>query len=197
MAQKQRKNPEAQQPMEAVKKSNAWMRPTVITTVIAVLAVVGILAIKGVGFANEITNQAIQAPVSANSAALAPAANGDLVIANNDITSTAQFYPVDVDGTKLEVLAVKAPDGTIRTAFNTCQVCYSSGRGYYKQDGNVLVCQNCGNRFGMDQVEVLSGGCNPVPIFPENKTVDATNITISGDFLAEAKGIFANWKKDY
>lgn len=38
---------------------------------------------------------------------------------------------------------------TIRTAFNTCQVCYSSGRGYYVQEGNVLVCQNCGNRFGM------------------------------------------------
>ena len=49
-----------------------------------------------------------------------------------NISSTAQFYPVDVDGTQMEVLAVKAPDGTIRTAFNTCQVCYDSGRGYYK-----------------------------------------------------------------
>lgn len=29
----------------------------------------------------------------------------------------------------------------IRTAFNTCQVCYSSGKGYYVQSGNVLVCQ--------------------------------------------------------
>ncbi|MDR2445448.1 MAG: DUF2318 domain-containing protein [Spirochaetaceae bacterium] len=67
-------------------------------------------------------------------------------------------------GTRLEVLAVKAPDGTVRTAFNTCQVCYASGRGFYKQQGTVLVCQNCGNRFRMSQVGLRSGGCNPVPI---------------------------------
>lgn len=121
----------------------------------------------------------------------------DLVIPLADITETAVFYPVEIDGVKLEVLAVKAPDGSIRTAFNTCQVCYDSGKGYYKQDGNVLICQNCGNRFTMDKVEVESGGCNPVPIFADNKTVDNENIIISGDFLTEAKGIFANWKTEY
>jgi hypothetical protein len=124
----------------------------------------------------------------------APASGEDLVIPVSDISETAKFYPVTVDGTELEVLAVTAPDGTIRTAFNTCQVCYDSGNGFYKQEGDVLVCQNCGNRFGMDQVEVSSGGCNPVPIFDENKTVDEENITIPFDFLNEAKVIFANWK---
>jgi uncharacterized membrane protein len=94
-------------------------------------------------------------------------------------------------------LAVKASDGSIRTAFNTCRVCYDSGRGYYEQEGNALVCQNCGNRFSPDQVEVAANGCNPVPIFPENKTVDDTSITISGEFLNEAKVIFANWKTEY
>lgn len=120
----------------------------------------------------------------------------DLVIPIADITETAKFYPVEIDGVKLEVLAVKAPDGSIRTAFNTCQVCYDSGKGYYKQEGDMLVCQNCGNRFTMDKVEVESGGCNPVPIFADNKTVDDINITISGDFLTKAKDIFANWKTE-
>ncbi|MDR2053996.1 MAG: DUF2318 domain-containing protein, partial [Treponema sp.] len=92
-------------------------------------------------------------------------------------------------------LAVKAPDGTIRTAFNTCQVCYASGRGFYKQQGTVLVCQNCGNRFRMSQVEVRSGGCNLVPIFKNNKTVTDTAITIPQDFLKEARAIFARWKR--
>jgi uncharacterized membrane protein len=119
----------------------------------------------------------------------------DLVIAVAEITENAIFYPVDIDGTRLEVLAVKAPDGTIRTAFNTCQVCYRSGRGFYKQQGTVLVCQNCGNRFRMSQVGVRSGGCNPVPIFPDNKTVTDTTITISQDFLKEAKAIFARWRR--
>jgi len=40
----------------------------------------------------------------------------------------------------MEVLALKAKDRTIRTALNTCQVCYASGKGYYVQEGDVLVC---------------------------------------------------------
>jgi uncharacterized membrane protein len=120
--------------------------------------------------------------------------DADLVIPIADITGTARFYPVEVEGTKLEVIAVETPDGVVRTAFNTCQVCYDSGRGYYKQDGDALVCQNCGNRFRMDQVETRAGGCNPVPIFPENKIVTESDITIPVGFLTEAKVIFANWK---
>jgi hypothetical protein len=85
-------------------------------------------------------------------------ADRDLVIQVAEVTENAVFYPVDIGGTRIEVLAVRAPNGTIRTAFNTCQVCYGSGRGFYKQQGTVLVCQNCGNRFRMSQVEVRSGG---------------------------------------
>ncbi|MDR2193962.1 MAG: DUF2318 domain-containing protein [Treponema sp.] len=124
-----------------------------------------------------------------------PVADQDLIIRIADITENAVFYPVDIEGTRLEVLAVKAPDGTVRTAFNTCQVCYGSGRGFYKQQGTVLVCQNCGNRFRMGQVETRSGGCNPVPIFKNNKTVTDTVIIISKAFLKEAKGIFARWRR--
>ncbi len=121
----------------------------------------------------------------------------DLVIPVKEISSTARFYPVEVDGTKMEVVAVQSPDGTIRTAFNTCQVCYDSGRGYYKQEGDALVCQNCGNRFPMSRVEVEAGGCNPWPVFDKNKTVTDESITISYDFLKESKQIFANWKTSY
>ncbi|MDR2841771.1 MAG: DUF2318 domain-containing protein [Spirochaetaceae bacterium] len=121
--------------------------------------------------------------------------NKDLVIPVSEITSNAVFYPVDIDGTRLEVIAVRAPDGTIRTAFNTCQVCYSSGRGYYKQKDNLLICQNCKNRFRMSQVERQAGGCNPVPIYAENKTVTATTITISKEFLKQASSFFAKWSR--
>lgn len=123
------------------------------------------------------------------------AAGGSLVIPVSEITETASFYPIEVDGTEMEVIAIKASDGSIRTAFNTCQICYGSGRGYYVQAGNYLVCQNCGNRFTADQVEVSSGGCNPYPIFSQNKTVTGDLIEISYDFLQAAEKIFANWKR--
>jgi len=123
--------------------------------------------------------------------------NGDLVIPTDALSSTATYYPVEIEGTTVEVLAVKAPDGTVRTAFNTCQICYSSGRGYFKQENDVLVCQNCGNRYDLSEVEVTRGGCNPVPIFSEDKTIDEDSITISKEFLTESKDIFANWKSDF
>ncbi len=122
------------------------------------------------------------------------ASGSDLVIPIAGITENAGFYPVDVDGTEMEVIAVMAPDGTIRTAFNTCQICYGSGRGYYVQEGDQLVCQNCGNRFDMSQVEMVSGGCNPWPILDEDKTTDETNITISYSFLKKSVTLFENWK---
>jgi uncharacterized membrane protein len=120
--------------------------------------------------------------------------DGDIFIPASDITEKATFYTVTVDGVKIEIFAVKAPDGSIRTAFNTCQVCFDSGRGYYKQDGNVFVCQNCGNRFRTSDIEKIKGGCNPVPIMPENKTVTEKGVTIPRSFLAEAKVIFEKWK---
>jgi hypothetical protein len=126
------------------------------------------------------------------------AEGGDsLIIPLSTVSSKAGFYPISVDGIDLEVIAVEAPDGSIRTAFNTCQVCFDSGRGYYKQSGDVLVCQNCGNRFKMSQIEIESGGCNPWPIFDRNKTVDDDSITIAHDFLKEATVIFTNWKREY
>jgi uncharacterized membrane protein len=121
----------------------------------------------------------------------APVTDGqDLVIPLAEVTDIASFYPVIVDGFAMEVLAVRAPDGTVRTAFNACQVCYDSGSGYYVQEGGVLVCQNCGARFRLDQVEVARGGCNPMPILPEDKTVDDEDITISADYFAQARQIF-------
>lgn len=120
-----------------------------------------------------------------------------LVIPTGDITETATFYPIKVDRTTMEVLAVRAPDGTVRTAFNTCEVCYDSGRGYYKQEGNELICQNCGNRFKTSQVEVQSRGCNPWPIFQEDKTVTDESVTISYDFLSASTKAFENWKQSY
>lgn len=157
----------------------------IITAVVALLAVVAIVFVVNKPDPSTKDNKSTKAAVTKDN---------DLVIPVNDIKESATFYPVEIDGTKMEIIAVKASDGTLRTAFNTCQVCYNSGKGYYEQEGDQLVCQNCGNRFGMDDVETTRGGCNPVPITDEYKSVDSTNITITKDVLASAVSIFADWK---
>jgi len=121
-------------------------------------------------------------------------ANGDMEIPISEITEDASFFAYNELDSEMEVIAVKASDGTIRTAFNTCQVCYSSGRGYYVQEGDRLVCQNCGNTFGMDDVEVTKGGCNPVPIYDDQIKINSDTIIIPKEFLKEAEIIFQNWK---
>ncbi len=121
--------------------------------------------------------------------------NGDLRIPKKEITAAAKFYPYKTGGVLMEVLALRAPDGTVRTAFNTCQVCYSSGRGYYTQKGDYLVCNNCGNRFLATQVELIKGGCNPVPIARDQKKEDAEFITIPKAVLEEARPLFLKWKR--
>ncbi|MDP2815898.1 MAG: DUF2318 domain-containing protein [Rectinemataceae bacterium] len=118
-----------------------------------------------------------------------------IVIKKKDITYKAKFYSYVYEGKTMEIFAVKAPDGTIRTALNTCQVCYSSGRGYYVQENAVFVCQNCGNRFKLDQIEIIKGGCNPIPIMKNDKTDLGDSIGISKSYLASVSPYFARWKK--
>jgi uncharacterized membrane protein len=122
------------------------------------------------------------------------ASGGDLVIDSGNLSATPTFISYKAGNVKMEVIAVKASDGSIRTAFNTCQVCYTSGRGYYKLEGNTLVCQNCGNRFTADQVEKEKGGCNPVPITSEYKTENNGQIVIPQATLIDASAIFKDWK---
>ncbi|MFT9493977.1 Fe-S-containing protein [Anaerosolibacter sp.] len=121
---------------------------------------------------------------------------GDLVINKSEVSDKVSFYGYKDGDTYMEVLAVKATDGTVRTALNTCQVCFDSGRGYYVQQGDTVVCQNCGNVFKIDDIQKIKGGCNPVPIMEDEKTEDAESITIAQSYLSENKIFFSNWSKE-
>ena len=131
-------------------------------------------------------------PAGGDSLALQPGESLDIPL--EELSAAARFYPVEVNGTQMEIIALEDASGEIRTAFNTCQICYLSGQGYYKQEGSVLVCQNCGSQFTADQVGVQAGGCNPWPILPENRTVTGETLSIPYDTLDEATQIFADWK---
>ncbi len=120
----------------------------------------------------------------------------DLVIPISELSETIRIYPVTVDGLQMEVLAAKDADGTVRTAFNTCQVCNGSRKAYFVEDGDHVVCQNCGNSFGREDVGVLSGGCNPYPIFAEDREDSEDSVRISYDYLSAASGLFERWKEN-
>jgi len=173
-----------------------------VSGLVTVIAIVGILFIVSQKPGNSKVSN-VPASTASSNAASKPAASADvgklaqgedIIIKKSEITETAAFIPYQAGKIKMEVIAVKAPDGTIRTALNTCQVCYDSGRGYYVQEGDELVCQNCGNRFNISKVEKIKNGCNPVPVLVGDKTDNGDTITIAGEFLAQNVYLFKNWK---
>lgn len=98
-------------------------------------------------------------------AVVEPALTGDvrLDVAQFD-DGQARFYRyATADGRELKFFVLKSADGVIRAAFDTCDVCYRERKGY-RQVGDMLVCNNCGKSFRSVDVNVLQGGCNPVPL---------------------------------
>ena len=120
---------------------------------------------------------------------------GNLIIPTTDITSEASFVDYDADGVLQQLFVVKASDDSIRVAFNTCQVCNGSPRAYFTQENDTFMCQNCGNRYSVDQVGKDRGGCNPIPITEENYEIVEDKIVIAKDFMLDYADAFTNWKK--
>ncbi len=69
---------------------------------------------------------------------------------------------------------LKSSDGIIRAAFDACDVCWPAGKGYY-QEGDHMVCRNCGRRFASVLVNEVKGGCNPAPL---NRSLDNGKLVI-------------------
>jgi uncharacterized membrane protein len=76
----------------------------------------------------------------------------------------ARFYSyTTADGIDIRYFILKSSDGVIRAAFDACDSCWSAGKGY-KQDGDLMVCNNCGLTFASVKVNEVKGGCNPSPL---------------------------------
>lgn len=144
---------------------------------------VALLLLTGCGKQEAATSQAIS--------------EGDaLEISRSELSTSIKIYSFTVDGLQMEVLAAKDKDGTVRTAFNTCQVCNGSPKAYFEEKGDSVACQNCGNAFGRKDVGVLSGGCNPYPIFASDREDTENAVRISYDYLKDNAGLFARWKNN-
>ncbi len=115
---------------------------------------------------------------------------GNVVIDTTNISKIATFYTYTIDDVEIEFFAVKASDGTIRMAFNTCQVCSPSPKAYFKQSGTNFICQNCKNSFATDNIGVEKGGCNPIPITEDDRVDSENTITITKDFIESYKDSF-------
>ena len=75
----------------------------------------------------------------------------------------AHYFQYEGNGASVRFFVVKSRDGIIRAAFDACDVCYPAKKGY-TQDGEFMICNNCGRRFHSSRINVVEGGCNPAPL---------------------------------
>ena len=109
--------------------------------------------------------------------------------ANVFASQKALFYNVVLDsGKTVYFFVVKDKNGKYRAAANTCQVCYGAHKGF-RQEGNEMVCNNCGNRYPMEKIATEKGGCNPAPISPDLEVKDG-KVIIKQAELEEVAGLF-------
>ncbi|MEE8398014.1 MAG: DUF2318 domain-containing protein [Desulfobacterales bacterium] len=109
---------------------------------------------------------AIQAENTGDSAAKNVAGNGASEVtfpASLFDDGSARYFQYADSGTTIRYFVLKSSDGVIRAAFDACDVCWREGKGY-QQEGDVMVCRNCGQRFASVRVNEVKGGCNPAPI---------------------------------
>ena len=98
----------------------------------------------------------------------------------------AQHFDYKAGNITVRYFILKSSDGIVRAAFDACDVCWPAGKGYY-QDGDSMVCRNCGRRFHSVLINEIKGGCNPAPL---TRSVEGDQLVIKVDEILKGKPYF-------
>jgi FTR1 family protein len=113
-----------------------------------------------------------------------PIANGEAqiptsILADHDL----HLMVINVGGTDVRLIAILDASGTVRVGLDACAIC--GHQGYY-QDGNNVICRNCGAVIYVPTIG-MAGGCNPIHI---DYRVEGDYLRIGSAALAGAAKVF-------
>lgn len=96
----------------------------------------------------------------------------------------AHYFSYNIQGKTIKFFVIRSNDGIIRAAFDACDVCFPEKKGY-SQNGDFMICDNCGQAFHSSRINVLEGGCNPAPL---RRVSQGKNLVIAvADILTGAR----------
>lgn len=98
----------------------------------------------------------------------------------------ARYFEHKISGVTIRYFIIQSADGIVRAAFDACDVCWPEGKGYH-QEGDVMVCNNCGRRFDSVLVNEVKGGCNPAPL---KRTVRGEQLVILVEDIVQGNSYF-------
>ncbi len=168
-------------------QERTWVKPAVIASIV-VLVVVGGLLFRDVRAKSMGNNPQFpphrDASTRTTKALPVTELGGEVKIPLANVQDgNAHFFSYAAGGKTITFFVVKAADGSIRTAFDACVACNHAKLGY-RQEGGLVVCNNCGMGFTPAQIGMVTGGCNPIPV---NKTTDGKTLVLKAKDL-EAGG---------
>ncbi len=148
-------------------------RRTTLHLVLAGVALVAVVVIAAV----VVMNRGGGEPATATTAS---APGGDITLPVAQVSDgKAHFYSYAVGGTTVKYFVLASKDGTVRAALDACEVCYAQKKGY-RQVGDAVQCNNCGKTFPSAKINVITGGCNPIPL---KRAVSGGNLVIASSSL--------------
>jgi uncharacterized membrane protein len=105
----------------------------------------------------------------------------------SELSGKARFYEYKAaSGKTVRFFAMKSSDGVYRAALDACDVCFAAKKGY-RQDGDDMVCNNCGNHFHSAQINEVKGGCNPVGL---ERKINGDRLSLSARELEDGASYF-------
>ncbi|HJQ68808.1 MAG TPA: DUF2318 domain-containing protein [Blastocatellia bacterium] len=122
---------------------------------------------------------------TSNQAAAGQAA--DVRIPVSEIGAKAKFFDYNTaDKRSVRFFVMKSSDGQYRAALDACDTCYHAKKGYH-QEGDDMVCNNCGLKFHSALINEVAGGCNPIGLA---RTIEGDQIVIKASELERGGRFF-------
>jgi uncharacterized membrane protein len=132
---------------DAPKKSR--LTPILLVVVVALVAVIAYVILTDSGGGGPAATTSLNA------------ASGDVKIPLSDLGNQAKFFDFSASGKQVRFFVLKSSDGVYRAAMDACDTCWHAKKGY-RQEGDEMVCNNCGLKFHSKLINEVAGGCNPI-----------------------------------
>jgi uncharacterized membrane protein len=156
-------------------KSNTKLHLMLAGIALVIVAAVAAFVVMGRGGGAEAATATTAAP------------SGDITLALSQVNDgKAHFYSYDAGGTTVKYFVLADKTGTVRAALDACEVCFQFKKGYHQQ-GDAMQCNNCGKIFPSDKINVITGGCNPIPL---KKSIANGKLTITTGDLQQGAQYF-------
>ena len=146
----------------------SWVKPAMIAGAAAIIALVVWVVVSNNRTQTSMSNQGAMAKQTSIAQhadyAVVTSVNGSVRVPLPALDDKkASYYAYSSGNKTIKFFVLRASDGSVRTALDACTVCYQAKLGY-RQDGDAMICKNCGMRFQSANIGIITGGCNPIPI---------------------------------